>query len=63
MAVEGDIPANIADHVQRQLSVFSAQLSVLGSQFSEETTDTNDQPADENVQEPNSLLSELKTDN
>jgi hypothetical protein len=27
MAVEGDIPANIADHVQRELSVVSSQVS------------------------------------
>ncbi len=62
MAVEGDIPANIADHVQRQLSVFSSQSSVISSQLSEETADTGNQPLDENHQTPESLLSELKTD-
>jgi DNA repair exonuclease SbcCD nuclease subunit len=42
MAVEGDIPANIADHVQRQLSVISSQSSVDSSQLSDDDADGNE---------------------
>lgn len=56
MAVEGDIPANIADHVQRQLSALSAQTS-------EEPDGTLGPALDDGEQTPNPLLSELTTDN
>jgi DNA repair exonuclease SbcCD nuclease subunit len=66
MAVEGDIPANIADHVARQLSVVSSQLSVDSSDSpadSEATESHVDDLADANGDQPFPLLTELITDN